>query len=295
MISKNYLIMIDAIHKDQQVRRVILIEGLANLLVLIAKTIVGLSTGSMGILADAIHSLTDLTNNIIAWIVIHFSSLPADREHPYGHRKLETLAVFILASILVVLAFELAFNAINKDYTEVVSSDLELLIMLCVLMVNIAVTTWEHIRAKQLDSDILHADATHTFADVLITSTVIAGWQLSAIGYAWVDRLCALGVAFLIFYLAYNLFRRAVPVLIDEYAIDPVELSNIIKSVSGVKKAYKIRSRWIGTTRAIDLVISVDSTLSTEESHAIADTIESLIEKHFGATDISIHVEPETE
>ncbi len=285
--------MIDFTKKDKQVRRVILIEGSANLLVLVAKTIVGLSTGSMGILADAIHSLTDLTNNIIAWIVIRFSCLPADREHPYGHRKLETLAVFILASILVVLAFELALNAINKDYTEVVSSGLELLIMLCVLLINIVVTSWQHMWAKRLDSDILYADATHTLADVLITITVIAGWQLSAIGYVWADRLCALGVALFIFYLAYSLFRRAIPVLIDEYAIDPVKLSNITKTVSGVRKVYKIRSRWVGKTRAVDLVISVDSTLSTEESHAIANTVESLIENHFGATDISIHVEPE--
>ena len=285
--------MIDSTKKDKQVRRVILIEGSANLLVLIAKTIVGLSTGSMGILADAIHSLTDLTNNIIAWIVLHFSSLPADREHPYGHRKLETLAVFILASILVVLAFELALNTINKDYTQVVSSGLELLVMLCVLAINIVVTSWQHMWAKRLDSDILHADATHTFADVLITITVIAGWQLSAIGYAWVDRICALGVALLIFYLAYKLFRRAVPVLIDEYAIDPSELSNIIKTIPDVRQVYKIRSRWVGKTRSIDLVVSVDPTLSTKASHAIADTIESLIEKRFGATDISIHVEPE--
>lgn len=283
-----------ATEKDKQVRRVILIEGLANLLVLIAKLIVGISTGSMGILADALHSLTDLTNNIIAWIVLHFSSLPADREHPYGHRKLETLAVFILASILVVLAFELALKAINKEDTEVVSSGLELLIMLCVLIINIGVTNWQHTWAKRLGSDILHADATHTFADVLITITVIAGWQLSAIGYEWVDRLCALGVSLLIFYLAYTLFRRAVPVLIDEYAIDPVELNNIIKTVPGVIKVYRIRSRWIGKTRAVDLVISVNSALSTEESHDIADTIERLLENHFGKTDISIHVEPES-
>jgi cation diffusion facilitator family transporter len=286
--------MIETSHRDNQVRRVILIEGLANLLVLIAKTVVGLSTGSMAILADAIHSLSDLTNNIIAWIVIHYSSLPADREHPYGHRKLETLAVFILASILVVLAFELALNAINKEYAEVVSSGIELLIMLCVLIINIVVTSWQRMWAKRLDSDILHADATHTFADVLITGAVIVGWQLSAMGYAWVDRLCALGVALLIFYLAYGLFRRAIPVLIDEYAIDPVELSELIKPLPGVKKVYKIRSRWVGKTRAVDLVVSVDSALSTEESHAIADSIESQIENHFGATDISIHIEPET-
>ena len=285
--------MIGTMHRDKQVRRVILIEGIANLLVLVAKTVVGLSTGSMAILADAIHSLSDLTNNIIAWIVIHYSSLPADREHPYGHRKLETLAVFILASILVVLAFELALNAINKEDAEVVSSGTELVIMLCVLVINIVVTSWQRMWAKRLDSDILHADATHTFADVLITATVIVGWQLSAIGYEWVDRLCALGVAILIFYLAYGLFRRAVPVLVDEYAIDPVELSELIKSVAGVRGVYKIRSRWIGKARAVDLVISVDSSLSTEESHAIADTIETRIENHYGATDISIHVEPE--
>jgi len=285
--------MIDSINKDNRVRRVILIEGLANLLVLVAKTIVGLSTGSMAILADAVHSLTDLTNNIVAWIVLHYSSLPADREHPYGHRKLETLAVFVLASILVVLAFELALNAINKEPAEVVSSGAELVIMLCVLIINIVVTSWQHMWARRLDSDILRADATHTFSDVLITSAVIVGWQLSAMGYAWVDRLCALAVALLIFYLAYGLFKRAIPVLIDEYAIDPVELSELIKTIPEVKKVYKIRSRWVGKTRAVDLVISVDSTLSTEESHAIADAIEALIENNFGTTDISIHVEPE--
>ena len=280
--------------RDKRVRRVILIEGSANLLVLILKTIVGLSTGSMAILADAIHSLTDLTNNVIAWFVIHFSSLPADREHPYGHRKFETLAVFILASILVVLAFELILNAIRKEQTEVATSGIELVIMLGVLVINIVITIWQHRWAKRLDSDILRADATHTFADVLITSVVIGGWQLSAMGYAWVDRLCAIGVALLVFYLAYSLFRRAVPVLIDQYAIDPQDLSNIIRNVNGVKDVYRIRSRWIGKTCAVDLVISVDPTLSTEESHDITDKIESIIEKRFDTSDISIHVEPET-
>ena len=286
--------MKDSTHRDQQVRRIILIEGSANLLVLIGKTFVGLSTGSMSILADAIHSLTDLTNNVVAWFVMHFSSLPADREHPYGHRKFETLAVFILASILVVLAFELALNAITREETEVASSGIELVIMLSVLVINILVTNWQHRWANRLDSDILRADATHTFADVLITSVVIVGWQLSAMGYVWVDRLCALGVSFLVFYLAYNLFRRAVPVLLDEYAIDPEELSNIINNVHGVRSTSRIRSRWIGKTRAIDLVISVDPTLSIEESHRIADEIESLIEERFDTSDISIHVEPET-
>ena len=286
--------MVDRTQRDKQVRRVILIEGLANRLVLICKSVFGMSTGSMAILADAVHSLTDLTNNIVTWIVIHFSSLPADREHPYGHRKFETLAVFVLASILVVLAFELALNAIRKEEAEVASSGIELVIMLSVLVINIAVTSWQRMWARRLDSDILHADASHTLADVLITSVVIAGWQLSAMGYTWVDRLCAIGVAILVVYLAYNLFRRAIPILLDEYAIDPEELIGMIKNVSGVNNVYRVRSRWIGKDCSIDLVISVDPSISTEASHKIADKIESLIEKRFDTSDISIHVEPET-
>ena len=280
------------IAKDKQVRRVILIEGIANLLVLVAKTIVGLTTGSMAILADAIHSLTDLTNNFIAWVVMKFSSQPADREHPYGHRKFETLAVFILASLLVVLAIELALNAIRKEETEVVSSSIELIVMLTVLVINIVVTRWQHRWAQRLDSDILRADATHTFADVLITIVVIAGWQLSAMGYAWIDRLCAIGVAILVIYLAYKLFRRSIPVLVDEYAIDPQELNTLLNNVKGVKDVDRIRSRWIGKACAIDLVISVDPAMSIEESHKIADEIESLIEERFDTSDISIHIEP---
>jgi cation diffusion facilitator family transporter len=147
--------------------------------------------------------------------------------------------------------------------------------------------------AKRLDSDILRADATHTFADILTTVVVIAGWQLSARGYIWVDRLCALGVALIIIYLAYKLFMRALPALVDEYAIEPEEIGRSIKKVSGVKNVYRIRSRWIGKTCAIDLIISVDPTLTTEESHNIADQVESLIEKKFNVTDISIHVEPD--
>lgn len=118
--------------------------------------------------------------------------------------------------------------------------------MLSVLVINILVSSWQHMWAKRLNSDILHADAYHTFSDVLVTIAVIVGWQLSVIGYAWVDRVCAPGVALLIIYLAFNLFRRAVPVLLDEYAIEPEKLTNLVKKVHGVKKVYRVRSRWIG-------------------------------------------------
>jgi len=267
--------MNNSTQRDRQVRRIIIIEGLANLFVLAVKTVIGFSTGSMAILADAVHSLTDFMNNIIALTVMHFSTLPADREHPYGHRKFETLAVFILASILVILAFELILNTFRREQTEIVSSNIELILMLGVLVINVGVTSWQHIWAKRLNSEILYADASHTFADVLITSTTIGGWQLSAMGYIWADQLSAIGVALFVFYLAYKLFKRTTPILLDEYAIAPEELSKLIKNVQGVKNVYRVRSRWTGQTCAIDVVISVDSTLSIKDSHNITDKIEA--------------------
>jgi len=284
--------MPDYSERDRQVRRVILIEGSANFAVLLAKLWVGLTTGSLAVLGDAIHSLTDVSNNIIAWIVIRLSCAPPDREHPYGHRKFETLAVFSLASLLVVLAFELAFSAVTREAQVVYSTPLDIAVMAAVLAVNISLASWQRLRAHKLHSDILFADASHTFADVMTTIVVIAGWQLSAHGYLWLDRACALAVAILVFYLAYSLFKRVLPVLIDRFAIDPELLTKAVAAVEGVQQVKRARSRWIGNEIAIDLVVSVDPALSTDHSHRIASAIEQLLLEKFSVKDVSIHVEP---
>ncbi len=284
--------MSESTKRDRKVQRIILVEGAANLLVLIGKLIVGISTGSLAVLGDAVHSLTDVTNNLIAWGVIKLSSQPADREHPYGHRKFETLAVFGLATLLAVLALELALHAIRRDKPEVGEDAWALGVMLGVLAVNVVIASWQRHWARRLRSDILLADANHTFADVLTTVIVIVGWQLSARGYPWLDTVCALAVAVLVMYLAYGLFKRALPALVDQFAIQPETLVRIVKSVAGVLKVSRIRSRWVGSYPAIDMVISVDPNLSTIEAHEIADTIEKLLEERFQARDISIHIEP---
>ena len=285
--------MDDKSQRDKQIQRVIFIEGSANLIVLIAKLFVGLSTSSLAILADAIHSLTDIANNIVAWIVVRLSSLPADRKHPYGHRKFETLAVFGLAALLTVLAFELAINAFNREPEEIITGDWEFGVMIAVLCINISLASWQRNWANRLKSDILLADASHTFADVLTTIVVILGWQLSAMGYPVLDKICALGVAGLIIYLAFHLFKRAVPILVDEFAIDPELLSQTAQTIPGVRHVKRVRSRWLGNTRAVDMIITVDPALSTEDAHKITDNIESAIEKRFNVLDTSIHVEPE--
>lgn len=285
--------MIDRSDTDRQVRRVIVIEGLANLVVLLFKVIVGVSTGSLAVLGDAIHSLSDVMNNILAWLIIRISSAPADLEHPYGHRKFETLAVFGLAALLVTLGIELGLQAFRREGTDIVAGTWELWLMLGVLCINIGLAAWERGWAQRLKSDILQADASHTFADVLTTIVVIGGWQLSAIGYVWVDRVCALGVAGLILYLAFNLFRRAVPILVDESALDPALLTDALADIDGVRGVLRVRSRWMGSDLTVDMIITMDPMLTLRESHDIADRIERMLEQRFDVHEVFIHVEPD--
>jgi cation diffusion facilitator family transporter len=279
--------------RDRQVLRIILIEGSANLAVLVVKLGVGSVTGSLAVIGDAIHSLTDIMNNVLAWFVTRHSMKPADSRHPYGHRKFETIAVFALAALLAVLAFELIVRAVSREVAEIATGPVELALMLGVLVTNIVVSTWQRGWAKRLKSDILLADANHTLSDVLITASVIAGWQLSAMGWIWVDQLTALGVAGLIFYLAYGLFKRTLPVLLDESAVEADELRAALSGVEGVCAVRRVRSRWIGSARAVDLVIEVDARLPTAEAHEIADRLEDLIAERFDVHDVTIHVEPD--
>jgi len=165
-------------------------------------------------------------------------------------------------------------------------------VMLGVLAVNVIIASWQRYLASRLRSDILLADANHTFADVMTTIVVIGGWQISACGYPWLDTACALAVAALVMYLAYGLFKRALPALVDQYAVEPERILGVVKGVPGVLGVSRIRSRRVGGSPAIDMVVSVDPALPTAEAHEIADTIESLLEERFEARDISIHIEP---
>lgn len=280
------------INKDKKVQSIILIEGTVNAFVLVAKTLVALSTGSLAVLGDALHSLTDVANNVVAWSVVKHAAKPADKEHPYGHHKFETLAVLGLAVLLAVLGIELGLHAIQKEAKPVVSSSWELAVMLLVLCTNIFLAAWQRAWAKRLNSDILLADASHTFADVLTTIAVIVGWQLSAMGYLLLDQLTALGVAAIILYLAYQLFRKAAPILVDEFAVDADQLSRLVLGINGVEKVAKVRSRWIGTVASLDMIIYVAHDLTTQESHAICDLVERAVELEFDVSDVSIHVEP---
>jgi cation diffusion facilitator family transporter len=273
--------------------RVIVATGLANLAVLIAKVVVGLSTGSLSLLSDALHSLADLANNVVAFFVVRLASAPPDREHPYGHQKFETLAVFGLAVLLAVLAVEIAVRAAEPGHRDIVQHGWGLAVMVGVLVVNVAVTTWERRWAHRLNSEILRADSQHTLSDVLVTLGVIAGWQFAARGHPWLDRVFAVLVAFVVMVLSYGLFRRAIPVLVDRISHEPETIASALGGVEGVRDVRRIRSRWVGAKSSVDVVVSVDPELPTSEAHRVADAIERTLLEKFDVEDATVHIEPD--
>ncbi len=279
--------------RDRQVRRVIAIEGGANVAVLALKLVVGMSTGSLAVLGDALHSLSDVANNAVAWFVVRISSQPPDRDHPYGHRKFETLAVFVLATLLTVLGIELALGALRREAQPTVGDPWTLPLMFAVLLINVALASWEGAWARRLRSDILGADARHTFADVLTTIVVIFGWQLSARGYPWLDTVCAIAVAAFVLVLAFGLFRRAIPILVDRIAVEPETVGDVARAVHGVRRVKTVRSRSTGGSTAIDMVVTVDPRITAAEAHAITEAIEEELRANLSIDDVTIHVEPD--
>jgi cation diffusion facilitator family transporter len=225
------------------VRKALLIEGGVNALITVCKMTVDIMTGSAAVVADAVHSLTDLANNLFAWLAVKIAESPADSSHHYGHQKFEQLAVFALAYLLTIVAFEVIVNAVERFGQPVEQSIQVLFILIFSLLVNISLTLWEGYWAKRLHSEILHADATHTLSDVLTSAVVIIGWQLAARGYYWVDTLFALIVSSIIFYLAFKLFQRAIPVLVNHSRHSPDELKAAINTIPAVISVGNIRSR----------------------------------------------------
>ncbi|MBT1449622.1 cation diffusion facilitator family transporter [Glaciecola sp. XM2] len=274
------------------VKKVLIIEGSINLIMMSIKLMVGLVTHSTAILADAFHSLTDVSNNIIAWFAVKQAELPADADHNYGHSKFIPLAIFFLATMLCVVALEVIVHALERIGEPVLNSTYGLGVMVLVLVLNTCLSIWQSYWAKRLDSSLLKADASHTFSDVLTSIAVIVGWQLAARGYYWLDTVFALVVAAIILYLAYQLFLSSIPILVDKNLLDQAIISRRIKAMPLVLSVTSVRTRSDGKTNFADIVISVDSKVSLSVSHDLTDDIEKVLRSEFDIQDATVHVEP---
>jgi cation diffusion facilitator family transporter len=285
-----------ALDRAAAIRRVLSGLLLANLAVVVAKATIGWFAGSLAVIGDAVHSSIDAVYNILGLIVIHLASRAPDEDHPYGHRKFETLGALGICVVLVVTSFELGRSAIsrlNAGGHVVQMTDLALALLLGTLAINVFVAWYENRRGQELQSELLIADAAHTRTDVFITIGVMMGMLFSRQGYLWVDPAVALVVAVLILRVAYQILHRVVPVLVDERAIPEPTIRKTAQAVEGVISAYGIRSRGgQDGVRYAEVTIAVDPKANVADAHAIADAVEERLKNDLALEEVTVHVEP---
>jgi cation diffusion facilitator family transporter len=285
----------EALDRTALVRRVLVGLFFANLAVVVAKLTVGIATGSLAVLGDALHSIVDALNNVLGFVVIRVAAKAPDADHPYGHGKFETLGALAIVGFMSITCFELVRDAIARlgaGQTPPQLSDAQLAVLVGTLGVNVLVATYETRRGRELDSDILLADAAHTRADVFITVGVLIGLLLARRGLWWADPALALGIALFIVRIAYRIFLRAVPVLVDARAIPDTTIQALAETIGGVKRAYGIRSRDAARTRYAEVTIAVDRNANVAAAHAIADEVEDRLKRDLRLHEVTVHIEP---
>lgn len=268
----------------------------ANIVVAAAKIIMGIIINSSSMTADGFHSITDGSSNIIGLIGIGVAAKPIDDDHPYGHRKFETLTGLFIVGMLVFLGFKIMTSAVTKLMNPIkpeVTIE-SLIVMVITLCINIFVTKYEHRKGTELNSTILISDSMHTRSDIYVTIGVIITLVAIKLGVPpIVDGIASLIVAIFIFHAAYEIFEGASSILVDSKAIDTEKIEKIVIVKEGVKGVHKIRSRGTIDDMHIDMHILADSRLNLEEAHRLAHEIEDSLRKELNDNaDVIVHLEP---
>jgi cation diffusion facilitator family transporter len=266
-----------------------------NLAVAIVKIVLGYVTGAVSILSDGFHSLTDSASNVVALVGVSIARLPPDENHPYGHRKYETMAslgILVFLIIVLVQVLGAAYDRlVNGGEPRVFPEGIG--IMVVTLAVNLWVVAYEERAGKRLNSEVLRADAKHTRSDVLTSGTVVIAligvWQ----GYPLLDPLAALVVAVFIGRACWQIAKEASRILADEMVIAEDDVRAVVHSVPAVLGCHRIRTRGPADYVFMDLHVWLDGQTLLESAHATSHTVKDLLMTRFPhLVDVVIHIEP---
>lgn len=267
-------------------------------ILIVVKVIAGVVTGSIGILADAIHSAIDLIGAVVGLIGIRIAGRPPDLQHSFGHGKAESIAAAFIAGLIFAAAGIITYEAIDRIVSggTLERITVGIYVTLAAIVVNMSVS-WFTLRAARSSQSIaLEATARDLFADTLSSLAVLTGLALVWLtGVEALDSVVALLVAGLIARTAYLTLKKALADLMDarlpareEQAIK----SCILKYSSRLVEFQNLRTRKSGSERHIDFQVIMPSTSSVEEAHKICDELEQEIEQALGMAQVTIHIEP---
>lgn len=282
----------------KRIKMILAVILVANLAVAAAKIILGLIIKSSSMTADGFHSVSDGASNVVALVGIYFASKPQDKDHPYGHHKIETIAALAIGVLLSVVGSQIVLTSIEKFSQPVVPSvtTLSLVVMVATLIINILVATYEEKEGKRLGSGILISDAKHTKSDIFITIGVLVALLAIRLGlHPIIDPIVSLVVAFFIFKAAFEIFKENINVLIDAAPIDNAIIRDKVLQMEGVQDVHDVRSRGLDYKMDIDMHVLVDPLMSVQEAHRLQHHIEEELRKDINENaDVLIHIEPFT-
>jgi cation diffusion facilitator family transporter len=268
------------------------------------KLIVGLLTNSLGILAEAAHSGLDLVAAAMTYFAVQVSDKPADKEHPFGHGKIENLSALFETFLLLATSGWIIYEAVQRLFfinVKVQASIWSFIVMGTSIVIDYTRSRILYKAARKYKSQALEADALHFSTDIWSSSVVILGLIGLTIaryipGLDWMhkaDAIAALIVAIIVIYISGELGWRTISALLDTAPrglADKVE--KIASSVNGVVDAHAIRIRPSGAHTFIDLHITMDGNCTLNEAHAATEIIEKAIHAFISPADITVHVEP---
>jgi cation diffusion facilitator family transporter len=280
----------------REIQNVLWIVLVLNWAVAAAKMIYGYMSGSTSMTADGFHSLSDGTSNVIGIIGIHFSSQPKDEDHPYGHKKYETLFALGIAAMLLIVAFNIGKGGVGRIINPIVPqvNFVSFAVMIITVLVNITVMIYEYRRGKQLQSDILVVDSMHTRADIFTSVSVIVALVCVKLGFPIIDPVITLVIAAFIAYSAFIIIREEAGILCDAIAItDTKKIEAAVLLIKGVKSCHKIRTRGRPDDVHLDLHIQIDADMTMRDSHLLNHTIQKEVMSAFPQiVDVLVHMEP---
>lgn len=282
-------------NRHQETSRVLLQVLFLNLAVAAAKLIFGYATGAISILSDGFHSLTDSASNVMGLVGLRAARKPPDQDHPYGHRKYETLAaagIFVFLLFVVLEVVRAALERLAQGGSPRVTAA-SFTVMAVTLGINLLVVRYESTRGRALNSELLLADAAHTRSDVLTSCGVLVSLAGTRAGYPILDPLGGLVVAVFIARTGIEIARDTARILSDRVVMDEEDIRQVVMSVPEVLGCHHIRTRGTADHTFLDLHVWFPGATPLFEAHRVCHIVKDrLMRKYPQIADAVIHIEP---
>ncbi|NJK90889.1 MAG: cation transporter [Blastochloris sp.] len=239
------------------IQRVFIFALSLNIALAVLKCYIGVQTRSLGVVSDALHSFLDGAASAVGLLAIYMAAQPADEQHPYGHRKFEIIATFILSGLLLLSCWEILGSAYTRLMNPVPTPDFSWAAVLAILAtvgINFAFSLYQRRQADALQSPLLAADASHTRSDMYSSILALIGLGTAALGWFWVDAVAAIGIVCIIARAAYLIIQDSIDTVAEANRLDQDEVRSVVEKVAGVENAHAIRSHGMKTDIHLDYI-----------------------------------------